>query len=79
MIAVLFLDASGVRTILWSPRGLGPPRFLGIAGLAFACASASALTRTTFGEGRAAVSGGVGDLEQSSLHEERESDLPSLA
>lgn len=39
--------------------------------LALACASASALTRTSFGEGRAAVSGGVGDLEQSRLKEER--------
>jgi hypothetical protein len=43
----------------------------GIAALALACASASALTRTTFGEGRAAVSGGVGDLEQSTLKKER--------
>ena len=47
-------------------------RLCAIAGLALACATASALTRTTFDEGRAAVSGGVGDLEQSRLQAERD-------
>lgn len=46
-------------------------KLCGMACLSLACALASALTRTSIGEGRAAVSGGVGDLEQSKLKEER--------
>lgn len=52
-------------------KALSMTKLCSMACVALACTSASALTRTSFGEGRAAVSGGVGDLEQSRLKDER--------